>query len=152
MLTLRSSALADSDFLAPLRIGSGGRRSSRQRFARPIESQGQAGSTVRASGRIKLKPGTEAKFAAEAAKVAKATATEPGNEMFVFFQHMEQPGTVILFEKWKNLAALQAHLRRRPHHTLAQVHRRHWSRGDDRHSRAIGHAESAPCRNGRGPS
>ena len=64
--------------------------------------------------RIKLKPGTEAKFAAEAAKVAKATATEPGNEMFVFFEHLEQPGTVILFEKWKNIAALKSHLEQ-PH-------------------------------------
>ena len=59
--------------------------------------------------RIKLKPGTEEKFAAEAAKVAKETVKEPGNEMFVFYQHLEQPGTVILFEKWKNLAALKAH-------------------------------------------
>jgi quinol monooxygenase YgiN len=64
--------------------------------------------------RIKLKPGTEAKFATEAAKVAKATATEPGNEMFVFFEHREQPGTVILFEKWKNIAALKSHLEQ-PH-------------------------------------
>ncbi|HEX4147164.1 MAG TPA: antibiotic biosynthesis monooxygenase [Pirellulales bacterium] len=64
--------------------------------------------------RLKLKPGTEAKFAAEAAKVAKATAAEPGNEMFVFFEHLEQPGTVILFEKWKNIAALKSHLEQ-PH-------------------------------------
>jgi len=64
--------------------------------------------------RIKLKPGTEAKFATEAAKVAKATATEPGNEMFVFFEHLEQPGIVILFEKWKNIAALKSHLEQ-PH-------------------------------------
>jgi len=59
--------------------------------------------------RIKLKPGTEADFAAEAAKIAKATATEPGNEKFVFYQHLEQPDTVILFERWKNLTALKAH-------------------------------------------
>jgi quinol monooxygenase YgiN len=59
--------------------------------------------------RIKLKPGTEAKFAAEAAKIAKATATEPGNERFVFYQHQEQPDTVILLEKWKNLDAFKAH-------------------------------------------
>jgi len=60
--------------------------------------------------RIRLKPGTEAKFTAEATKVAKATATEPGNEMFVFYDDLEHPGTVILFEKWKNLAGLKAHL------------------------------------------
>jgi quinol monooxygenase YgiN len=59
--------------------------------------------------RIKLKPGTEERFAAEATKVAKETVKEPGNEMFVFYKHLEQPGTVILFEKWKNLAALEAH-------------------------------------------
>jgi quinol monooxygenase YgiN len=64
--------------------------------------------------RIKLKPGTEEKFAAEAAKVAKETVKEPGNEMFVFYKHLEQPGTVILFEKWKNLAALEAH-QKAPH-------------------------------------
>ena len=67
--------------------------------------------------RIKLKPGTEAKFAAEAAKVAKATATEPGNEMFVFFEHLEQPGTVILFEKWKNIAGSQVSPRAAPYHS-----------------------------------
>jgi quinol monooxygenase YgiN len=59
--------------------------------------------------RIKLKPGTEERFAAEATKVAKETVKEPGNEMFVFYKHLEQPGTVILFEKWKNIAALEAH-------------------------------------------
>jgi quinol monooxygenase YgiN len=64
--------------------------------------------------RIKLKPGTEDKFAAEAAKIAKATSAEPGNEMFVFYDDLDQPGDVILFEKWKNLAALKAH-QKAPH-------------------------------------
>ena len=60
--------------------------------------------------KIKLKPGTEAKFAAEAAKAAKATAAEPGNEMYALFEDREQPGTVILFEKWKSIAALKSHI------------------------------------------
>jgi quinol monooxygenase YgiN len=59
--------------------------------------------------RIRLKPGTEEKFAAEAAKAAKASATEPGCESYTFYDDLEQPGTVILFEKWKNTAALKSH-------------------------------------------
>jgi quinol monooxygenase YgiN len=59
--------------------------------------------------RIRLKPGTEEKFAAEAAKAAKASATEPGCESYAFYDDLEQPGTVILFEKWKNTAALKSH-------------------------------------------
>ena len=60
--------------------------------------------------KIRLKPGTEAKFAAEVAKAVKATAAEPGNEMYAVFEDLEQPGTVILFEKWKSTAALKAHI------------------------------------------
>ena len=60
--------------------------------------------------RIRLKPGTEEKFAAEAAKAAKATAAEPGCEHYAFFEDLEAPGTVILFEKWKSTAALKSHL------------------------------------------
>jgi quinol monooxygenase YgiN len=59
---------------------------------------------------IKLKPGTEQKFAAEATKAAKETAREPGCEMYSFFDDLEQPGTVIVFEKWKSVAALKSHL------------------------------------------
>jgi quinol monooxygenase YgiN len=60
--------------------------------------------------RIRLKPGTEPKFAAEAAKAAKASATEPGCESYLFYEDLEEPGTVILFEKWKSVAALKSHL------------------------------------------
>ena len=60
--------------------------------------------------RIRLKPGTEEKLAAEAAKAAKATATEPGCEAYTFYEDLEHPGTVILFEKWKNTAALKSHI------------------------------------------
>ena len=52
--------------------------------------------------RIRLKPGTAEKFAAEAAKAAKATAAEPGCEAYTFYEDLEHPGTIILFEKWKN--------------------------------------------------
>lgn len=60
--------------------------------------------------RIKLKPGNEEKFAAEAAKAAKATAAEPGCESYSFHTDLEHPGTIILFERWKNVAALRAHI------------------------------------------
>ncbi|HEX4143805.1 MAG TPA: antibiotic biosynthesis monooxygenase [Pirellulales bacterium] len=60
--------------------------------------------------RIRLKPGTAEKFAAEAAKAAKATAAEPGCEAYTFYEDLEHPGTVILFEKWKNTEALKSHI------------------------------------------
>ena len=129
-------ALADSDFLDPLRIGSAADDLPGKDLLDRLKANVKEDQPFELLVRIKLKPGTEARFAAEAAKVAKATAAEPGNEMFVFFQHLEQPGTVILFEKWKNIAALQVSPRAAPHHSLAQVHRRHRSRGDDRHPRA----------------
>ena len=61
--------------------------------------------------RIRLKPGTEEKLAPEAAKAAKATAAEPGCEGYSFYRDLEEPGTVILFEKWKSIAALGAHIK-----------------------------------------
>jgi (4S)-4-hydroxy-5-phosphonooxypentane-2,3-dione isomerase len=60
--------------------------------------------------RVRLKPGTVEKFAAEAAKAAKATTAEPGCEAYVFYEDLEHPGTVILFEKWKNTEALKSHI------------------------------------------
>ncbi|HEY1786356.1 MAG TPA: antibiotic biosynthesis monooxygenase [Pirellulales bacterium] len=60
--------------------------------------------------RVRLKPGTEEKFAAEAAKAAKASESEPGCETYAFYADLEHPGTVILFEKWKSTAALQSHI------------------------------------------
>lgn len=60
--------------------------------------------------KIRLKPGTEEKFAAAATKAVKETAAEPGCDMYALFQDVEQPETVVLFEKWKSIAALKTHL------------------------------------------
>lgn len=59
---------------------------------------------------IKLKPGTRERFAAEAAKAEKATAAEPGNAMYKFYEDAENPDTIVVLEKWKSLDALKSHL------------------------------------------
>lgn len=60
--------------------------------------------------KIRLKPGTEEKFNAEAGKAVKETVREPGCEMYALFQDLEQPDTFVLLEKWKSIAALKTHL------------------------------------------
>ncbi len=60
--------------------------------------------------RIHLPAGAMDTFAVEAAKAAKSSEAEPGCEMYAFFKDLEKPDTIILFEKWKSVAALKTHL------------------------------------------
>ncbi|HTU23756.1 MAG TPA: antibiotic biosynthesis monooxygenase [Pirellulales bacterium] len=64
--------------------------------------------------KIRLPAGTQARFAAEAAKAAKATAAEPGCDQYSFFADTDEPGTIVLVEKWQRTAALKSHFEQ-PH-------------------------------------
>ncbi len=59
---------------------------------------------------IHVKPGTEAKFEATAAKTVKATVAEKGCLGYGLHRDLEKPGHYTLVERWKGLAALRKHL------------------------------------------
>jgi quinol monooxygenase YgiN len=78
-------------------------------FAR-LEANVKEDQPFRLLVKIQLKPGTEEKFNAAAVKAVKETVQEPGCEAYDLCKDLEQPGTVVLFEKWKSRAALKEHL------------------------------------------
>ena len=61
--------------------------------------------------RLKVKPGMEAKMEGAARKAEKATRSEKGNLAYEFHRDVDNKGEYVLFERWKNVAALQAHFK-----------------------------------------
>jgi quinol monooxygenase YgiN len=59
---------------------------------------------------IYLRPGSEGKFEAAAAKAAKASAADEGCLAYDFERDLEKPGHYVLIERWTGLAALRKHL------------------------------------------
>lgn len=71
---------------------------------------------------LKIKEGTAAKFEAAFAKGRAGTRKEKGNLIYEMSRSTKNPTEYIVYERWTNFAALQAHLKA-PHLTamLAQV-------------------------------
>jgi quinol monooxygenase YgiN len=63
---------------------------------------------------IAIKPGSEAKFEAAAAKAAKASQGDEGCLVYQFNRNLEKPGRYVLVERWTSLTALRKHLEQ-PH-------------------------------------
>lgn len=57
----------------------------------------------------KVKPGTEKQLEESAAIAVVGTRKEPGNIAYEIHRNVNEPGTYTLFEKWKNLSAMQTH-------------------------------------------
>ena len=61
------------------------------------------------AGIVKVKPETRAEAIAAAIKMAKATRQEPGCISYGFSSDLEDPNTFLIFEQWKDEAALMSH-------------------------------------------
>jgi quinol monooxygenase YgiN len=61
--------------------------------------------------RLKLKEGAAAKFEAAFAKAATATHQEKGNRAYDLNRDTQTPTQYLLYERWQNLPALEAHLK-----------------------------------------
>ena len=59
---------------------------------------------------IYIRPDSDAKFEAAAAKAAKASAADEGCLAYEFHRDLEKPGHYVLIERWTGLAALRKHL------------------------------------------
>jgi quinol monooxygenase YgiN len=68
--------------------------------------------------RLKIKEGAAAKFEAAFARAIAATRREKGNRAYELNRSAKAPNEYLLYERWQNLAALQAHLKA-PHLTAA---------------------------------
>ena len=73
--------------------------------------------------RVKIKDGTAAKFEAAFAKARTATRKEKGNKAYSLNRSTKTPAEYVVYERWENFAALQAHMKT-PHleALLAEVH------------------------------
>jgi quinol monooxygenase YgiN len=60
---------------------------------------------------IKIKDGMAAKFEAAFAKARTETRKEKGNKAYRLNRSAKQPNEYVLYERWDNFAALQAHLK-----------------------------------------
>lgn len=60
--------------------------------------------------RLKIKDGAGEKFEAGFAKAAQATRQEKGNRAYQLNRDLQTPTQYILYERWQNLSALEAHL------------------------------------------
>ena len=71
---------------------------------------------------LKIKDGSAAKFEAAFAKGRAGTRKEKGNLVYELSRSAKSPAEYIVYERWTNFAALQAHLRE-PHLTamLAEI-------------------------------
>jgi quinol monooxygenase YgiN len=58
---------------------------------------------------LKVKPGTEAEVVAMFAPLTAASRQEPGCLMYVAHQHQSDPTRFLVYEQYKDEAALQAH-------------------------------------------
>jgi quinol monooxygenase YgiN len=72
--------------------------------------------------RVKVKDGAGKKFEAAFAKAAAGTRKEKGNKAYELNRSAKSPNEYIVYERWQNVAALQAHLKA-PHITtlLAEI-------------------------------
>lgn len=59
---------------------------------------------------LKVKDGTAAKFEAAFAKARTATRKEKGNKAYSLNRSTKVPGEYVVYERWENFAALQAHM------------------------------------------
>jgi quinol monooxygenase YgiN len=60
---------------------------------------------------IQVKEGAEAKFEAAFAKAIAGTRTEKGNLAYQLNRSATMAGHYIVYERWQNLAALEAHMK-----------------------------------------
>lgn len=59
---------------------------------------------------VTVKPDGVKKFEEQAAKTAKASSAEKGCLQYEVHKSLDKPGSYVIFEKWKNLAAIESHL------------------------------------------
>ena len=59
----------------------------------------------------KIKDGTMAKLEAAFAPCGTATRKEPGCVSYDLSTDPDKPGTIVLIERWKSVAAIEAHLK-----------------------------------------
>jgi quinol monooxygenase YgiN len=59
----------------------------------------------------KVKPGMGGKFETAFAAAIKGTRTEAGNVTYQLNRDADHPDTYVVYERWKNLAALEAHVK-----------------------------------------
>lgn len=64
--------------------------------------------------RLKLRPGTQAKFLAEVHKIVEFSRSEPGNIGWFVQQSQEDPNEVIFYTRWVNQEAIEWHLNAPP--------------------------------------
>ena len=60
---------------------------------------------------VKVKDGAGAKFEAAFAKAIVGTRKEKGNKTYDLNRSTESPNEYIVYERWQNFAALQAHMK-----------------------------------------
>ena len=65
---------------------------------------------------VKVKEGTGAKFEAAFAKARAGTRKETGNKTYEMSRSAKAPNEYIVYERWQDLSALQAHMKA-PHLT-----------------------------------
>jgi quinol monooxygenase YgiN len=87
-----------------------------QEKANPIEAEVKANLKDPAKPfvmfiRVKVKDGTAAKFEAAFAKARPATRKEKGNKAYSLNRSAKTPSEYIVYERWENFAALQAHMK-----------------------------------------
>jgi quinol monooxygenase YgiN len=111
MSTLRISALCLVAIFSITRAAAQAADDPPKDFFSRLDSVIKPGEPFQILAIIELKPGTEARFATESAKAAKATAAEPGCGEYKFYKDLEKPGTIVLFEKWKSIEALKSHIK-----------------------------------------
>ena len=58
---------------------------------------------------MKVQPGNEAQFEELMSKMAAQTRQEAGNRRYQLFRSVEEPSTYLLYEKYDDKAALEAH-------------------------------------------
>ena len=58
---------------------------------------------------LKAQPGKEAELEDLMSRMAVATRQEPGNRRYDLFRSVEEPSTYLLYEKYDDKAALEAH-------------------------------------------
>jgi quinol monooxygenase YgiN len=61
------------------------------------------------AGTVKVKPETRSEAVQAALKMAKASQAEAGCRSYAFYADLEDPNTILIFERWDNEAALMAH-------------------------------------------